>query len=177
MNKTLTQIWASLDINEAILDSRGLGIYEEAELSSLVLVRVAEDGREYRLSADAARAWHRMQDAAKEDGIDLIVLSAFRSIARQTEIIESKLAAGMVIDEVLRSIAPPGCSEHHTGRAVDIGSADHPTLDEDFASTQAYVWLCEHAHTFGFTMSYPQGNVSGYVYEPWHWCWHPTVNV
>ncbi|HEY4990089.1 MAG TPA: D-alanyl-D-alanine carboxypeptidase family protein, partial [Opitutaceae bacterium] len=65
--------------------------------------------------------------------------------------------------------AAPGYSEHHTGRAVDIGVPDEPPLEEGFALTQAFSWLTAHAREFGFALSYACGNPQGIAYEPWHW--------
>ena len=47
-----------------------------------------------------------------------------------------------------------------------------PLLDQyqSFADTPQGKWLAEHAHEFGFVMSYPPGSeeITGYIYEPWH---------
>ena len=66
--------------------------------------------------------------------------------------------------------AAPGCSEHHTGRAIDIGSPGNEALEEDFALTPAFRWLEQHAGNHGFILTYPQGASHGIGYEPWHWC-------
>jgi D-alanyl-D-alanine carboxypeptidase len=110
-----------------------------------------------------------MRHAAARSDIELVPISGFRSIARQTEIFREKLAAGKRLEEILRYVAAPGFSEHHTGRALDIGSPDHIELDEDFARTGAFRWLASNAASFGFVMSYPRGNPHGIGYEPWHW--------
>jgi D-alanyl-D-alanine carboxypeptidase len=97
------------------------------------------------------------------------IVSAFRSFDRQCEIIREKIAAGQTIEQILSASAPPGYSEHHTGRAVDIGgSADDP-LEEDFEQTPAYAWLLHNAALYEFFLSFPRNNVYGYQYEPWHW--------
>ncbi len=119
----------------------------------------------------AAAAWRRMQAAAAEDGVTLLALSAFRSVARQSTIIRRKLARGQNIEAILRASALPGCSEHHTGRALDLGSPGHLKLEVSFARTQEFRWLKHHAAKFGFYLSYPRGNRQGIAYEPWHWCW------
>jgi D-alanyl-D-alanine carboxypeptidase len=89
-------------------------------------------------------------------------------------LILGKLAKGRSIDEVLTVNAPPGCSEHHSGRAVDVGCAGTAPLEESFETTPAFAWLQRHAAAFGFSLSYPRGNRHGYLYEPWHWCHHQT---
>ena len=154
-------------------ERRRLAAFGEAAESELVHVAVNPDGRDVRLVRPAAEAWHAMSRAAAEGRIELVAISGFRSIARQTEIIRGKLAASLRIEEILRSVAAPGFSEHHTGRAIDIGSPEHVELDEEFERTAAFAWLQAHAGTFGFALSFPRGNPHGIVYEPWHWCWRP----
>lgn len=86
------------------------------------------------------------------------------------QLIQQRLADGFSIDQTLQVLAPPGYSEHHTGRAIDITTSDIKRVQIEFENTKAFRWLCLHAGAFGFTMSYPENNASGYRYEPWHWC-------
>ena len=132
----------------------------------------ADDGKPVRLAPRAAKAWQRMRHAAGQDGVELLPLSGFRSVARQAKIIRQKLAGVQTLAAILQHVAAPGCSEHHTGRALDIGALGHLGLDEDFAKTPAFAWLKRRAHEFGFRLSYPRHNHHHIVYEPWHWCWH-----
>jgi D-alanyl-D-alanine carboxypeptidase len=144
----------------------------QREATRLVRIGRNPDGRMLRLAPSAAAAWRAMRDAAARDGIELIAISAFRSVQRQTRLIRKKLRAGRRIEDILRYMAAPGFSEHHTGRALDIGSPEHIELDEEFARTAAFRWLKTHADEFGFRLSYPRKNPFGIGYEPWHWCWH-----
>jgi zinc D-Ala-D-Ala carboxypeptidase len=144
----------------------------QIETSSLVGVSGGAEGKEIRLDPGAAAAWEKMRAEAMGVGIVLVAISGFRSVRRQTEIIEAKLAAGESIDSILRVIAAPGFSEHHTGRAVDISVPGEPNLTEAFEMTTAFRWLGDHAGQFGFRLSYPRANVHGIAYEPWHWCYH-----
>jgi len=133
--------------------------------------RAADDGKPVRLAPRAAAAWKRMRAAAAADGVQLLPISGYRSVARQTRIIRRKLAAGERIGDILRLVAAPGCSEHHTGRAIDVGSPVHLELDEHFARTAEFRWLRRRASRFGFHLSYPRKNRHRIGYEPWHWCW------
>lgn len=156
--------------------ARHLRRYREATVSRLVLVgRAADDGQPVRLTPRAAAAWYRMRTAAAADGLTLLPLSGFRSLRRQTQNIRRKLAAGESLPAILRFVAAPGYSEHHTGRALDIGSPDSHTLDGHFGRTAAFRWLRHHAVKFGFYLTFPRGNRYGFGYEPWHWCWHPRA--
>lgn len=163
---------AEIIIPPELLQQRGLLRQEEAP--QLVLAEVGEDGRQYMLTPAANQAWQAMKQAAANDGIDLLMISAFRSVARQTEIISDKLAGGMILTDILQVCAPPGYSEHHTGRAIDIATPDDPELEISFDTTPAFTWLKNNATRFGFQMSYPPGNSNGFQYEPWHWCFEKT---
>lgn len=163
---------AELGITTAMLRERALPFHREAR--SLVPVGLGTDGRDKLLRASAARAWSAMRQAAARDGISLLLISAFRSYAFQAALIRQKLDKGRSLAEVLKVNAPPGFSEHHGGQAIDIGAADCAALDEAFENTEAFAWLRERAAGFGFAMSYPKGNPEGFLYEPWHWCWHPA---
>jgi D-alanyl-D-alanine carboxypeptidase len=148
-------------------------LFPQVEASDLVGISGGAGDKEIRLDPAAAAAWEKMQTAASDAGIAFVAVSGFRSVRRQTEIIESKLAAGESIESILRVIAAPGYSEHHTGRALDIGFPGEPYLTEAFEMTPAFRWLGNNARKFGFRLSYPRGNIHGIVYEPWHWCYYP----
>ncbi|MFT3868000.1 MAG: D-alanyl-D-alanine carboxypeptidase family protein [Nibricoccus sp.] len=150
---------------------RQLTLQIEAASTDLVSVGNSPEGKPCRLIRPAARAWHSMYAAARKLEIELQPLSGFRSVERQVEIIRGKLAVGENISEILHSIAAPGFSEHHTGRAIDVGSDEAPPLEEVFADTRAFAWLRLHGEEYGYRMTYPRHNPHGFVYEPWHWCW------
>ncbi|NUS59320.1 MAG: D-alanyl-D-alanine carboxypeptidase family protein [Lysobacter sp.] len=119
----------------------------------------------------AARAWLHMQAEAMRDGVVLESISGYRSHDYQLGIFERKLARGQTVDEILTVNAAPGYSEHHGGRALDIGTPDEPPAEETFEKTAAFDWLQRNAEGHGFVLSYPRDNPHGIVYEPWHWCW------
>lgn len=127
--------------------------------------------RNQALAPRAARAWREMKIAAAACGIELQVVSAFRSVEYQAGIIRKKLDAGHSLENILRVSAAPGYSEHHTGRALDISTPGCEPLEEAFEETAAFAWLTNSAGDHGFRMSFPKGNPHGLAYEPWHWCW------
>lgn len=170
MQPSLRQLWAKLGIPADYARSRHMPLQREAR--SLVSIGpAADDGKPVQLTPRAAVAWRRMVAAAAQDGVSLLPISGYRSVARQTRLIRRKQAAGRRIEDILRLVAAPGCSEHHTGRAIDVGSPEDCELDEEFARTAEFRWLKRRAARFGFSLSYPRRNAHGLGYEPWHWCW------
>ncbi len=159
---------SELGIARELIAARGLRAHEEA--ASLVSAEVSADGRNHLLVPAAAHAWRSLKQAALAEGVNLYVVSAFRSVARQAELVRQKLETGEAIADILTVCAPPGYSEHHTGRAVDISTPDCRALEVAFDQTAACAWLKKHAGRFGYAMSYPMGNPWGFQYEPWHWC-------
>ncbi len=157
-----------LGISRQVLAARGLQPIDEAK--DLAIAETADDGREHFLVPEAALAWREMKQAARRDGVDCWIVSAFRSVDRQFTIVKRKLDSGARLETVLKVSAPPGYSEHHSGLAVDIGAPESEPLDSRFAETDAFRWLSRRASEFAFFLSYPAGNVYGYESEPWHWC-------
>src|SRR6266513_4352766 len=108
----------SLQISTDRIAARSLVLHPEAQ--ELVVAETGDDGREYLLAPAAAAKWREMNDASLTDGVVIKIGSAFRSVDRQAEIIRAKLSEGLSLDAVLCVSAPPGYSEHHSGRAIDV---------------------------------------------------------
>lgn len=143
--------------------------YPEAPASALKAV--SGDGR-IRLRTAAAEKFLAMQAAAKADGVELLPLSGFRSVAEQEYLFfEIKAQRGQVASKRAEVSAPPGYSEHHTGYAIDIGDARDPATNllESFENTATFAWLQENAAYYSFELSFPRNNPQGISYEPWHW--------
>jgi D-alanyl-D-alanine carboxypeptidase len=162
-----------LGIPAAYAAGRGLPMHPEA--AHLAPVGVDIYGRDRQLTPRAAAAWSGMQSAAERDGVVLLLVSAFRGLDYQRQIFEKKIAAGQRLEEILRVNAPPGYSEHHTGRAVDLTTPGCPPLSEEFEATAAFAWLALEALRFGFVMTYPRDNPFGIAYEPWHWAFRDAA--
>lgn len=113
--------------------------------------------------------WEAMRAQARVEGIELELVSAFRSVEYQCNLIRAKLDKGQVLEDILKVNAVPGYSEHHTGRALDLNTPGCEPLSAAFEQTPAFEWLCRNADQFSFTMTYPRDNPFGIIYEPWHW--------
>lgn len=138
-------------------------------LEAKELIPVIDGEREFLMHPDTARAWLSLKVGAESDGVVLRLISAYRSVDRQNEIIEAKRSKGIPDSEIFKVNAPAGYSEHHSGRAIDLGTVGYTSLEEEFESSAAFGWLKENASKFGFTLSYPRNNEYGIAYEPWHW--------
>lgn len=112
-----------------------------------------------------------MARSASSEGILLQVHSGYRSARYQRHIIKRRLDEGQDIATVLEYIAPPGYSEHETGRAVDFSSTNAV-----FAKSAAYRWLKTHASKYGFRESMPEDSTSSIAWEAWHWYFSPLDN-
>jgi D-alanyl-D-alanine carboxypeptidase len=158
-------------------DGRLFGHFPYPEADPVALVAV---DAEHRLHRDAAEAFVAMRAAAAADGIDLRLLSAYRSHSLQEEIFfEVMEERRQSARERARVSAPPGFSEHSTGFAIDLGDGRRPEthFSEDFASTEAFRWMQEHARAHRFSLSFPEDNPQGVNYEPWHWRYEGTVEA
>lgn len=169
----VNQALQMLGITETFITRSGLPFYMEAR--ELVIAETGADGRDYLLIPEAASAWKTMKQAAVSEGIEMEIVSSFRDLERQIAIIRNKLNQGHPIEHILTLSAPPGYSEHHTGRAIDINTPGCRATETDFEDTPAFRWLSRRANEFGFTLSYPRNNNLGFIYEPWHWCWQAPV--
>lgn len=129
------------------------------------------------LTRRAGQSWQQMRQAAADDGVNLESISGYRSHAYQAGIFARKQARGLSVEQILSVNAAPGFSEHHSGRALDIGTPGEPAAEESFEATPAFAWLTAHAGRYGFGLSYPRDNPHGIVYEPWHWCHQPSATA
>lgn len=159
--------WAELGLADDYAAQHSLSAVDEP--ASLVFAGFDRYRRPLWLEDETAAAWRRLSAAAAEDGIAMHAISGFRGHAYQMGIFRRKLARGLSLAQILEVNAAPGFSEHHSGRAIDIGQDGEPPAEESFEHTQAFAWLSQHAAAFGFRLSYPRGNPHGISYEPWHW--------
>lgn len=166
--------WAMFLVNEQNPLPRHYDDVIETEL-------VDETYREYYLDSRAAEYYKNMLQAAADDGIDLITVSAYRTYDYQKNNFDTSVEDRMTNDgmsyseayeSAIQSVQLPGQSEHNAGLAVDILSNEYESMDDDgFENTEAFAWLSEHAAEYGFILRYPKNttDITGIIYEPWHY--------
>ena len=133
-------------------------------------LRLPADNPEMQVSTQIVSALEQLFAAAKQDGLNLIIASAYRSYASQTAVYnaEVKHNGQQAAD---RESARHGHSEHQTGLAVDVGAASRQCeVETCFGDLPEGKWLAANAYKYGFIIRYQQGTepVTGYTYEPWH---------
>ncbi|MCF7530237.1 M15 family metallopeptidase [Neisseria lisongii] len=121
----------------------------------------------------------KMMSAARSDGIDLKVMSGFRSYDYQKGIWDRKWQAfGAGVDErtrinsIMRYSSLPGISRHHWGTDVDFNSVSSDYW-QSAKGRKIYQWLKQNAPAYGFCQVYDGKSrgerQGGYEDEPWHW--------
>ncbi len=118
------------------------------------------------IQVDTARAYYQMYLAAKADGVNMVLVSAFRTMAQQKKLYDCH--KGKTDDGCppgCSSCAPaafPGTSKHQKGNAVDVQT--------NKGKNATYKWLkglggySAHGPLFGFQDTYNPP-------EPWHWAY------
>ncbi|WP_150270237.1 M15 family metallopeptidase [Paenibacillus tepidiphilus] len=118
----------------------------------------------------AAHALEELFAAAKQDGVNLAGVSAYRSQSTQTVLFNNYVKRDG--EEKARTYsAVPGHSEHQTGLAIDVSGSDGKCAAEScFAGTKEAEWLAQHVQEHGFIIRFLEGkeSITGYKYEPWH---------
>lgn len=119
-----------------------------------------------------------MMQAAKKDGLNLVVRSPYRTNDHQEDNFNRKIRRymreGLSYMEAYKVtsqvVTVPGCSEHEVGLALDITAESYLDLEQEFADTKEGQWLANHSHEYGFILRYPEEKeyITSIVYEPWH---------
>lgn len=138
-------------------------------------VKVASDCDDPRLRKEAANALVEMFDAAKKEGYDLVVNSAYRSYTDQKATYDDYFNKyGPVTAASL--VAEPGGSEHQTGLGVDLTC--QAVIDDKlngiensrFGYKPDYKWCVANSYKYGFILRYEEdkAGITGIANEPWH---------
>jgi LAS superfamily LD-carboxypeptidase LdcB len=124
------------------------------------------NGKEVSIHGDVWPFLKDLLEDAKEDGIELQILSGYRSFGEQASLKETY--AIQYGSGANKFSADQGYSEHQLGTTVDFTTREVGENLDSFGGTAEQVWLVKNAYKYGFVMSYPEEN-EFYQYEPWHW--------
>jgi len=140
------------------------------------------------LEKETAQAFIKMHLAAKQDGIDLLVVSGARNFSSQKSIWERKfikneksgLSPFQNAKKILLYSSMPSTSRHHWGTDIDINNLESSYFKTGQGKLE-YDWLVNNADKFGFCQVYSkfsEGSRShGYQEEPWHWSYMPKSTL
>lgn len=162
------------------LVKKGFYLSADYEPSDLVnpdpsKVKVASDCDDARLRKEAADALVDMFDAAKKEGYDLVVNSAYRSYAHQKKTYDEYFDK---YDPVTAAslVAEPGASEHQTGLGVDLTC--QAVIDDKlngiensrFGYKPDYKWCIANSYKYGYILRFEENkaDITGIANEPWH---------
>lgn len=115
----------------------------------------------------------RMVTDSKADGIDLSIVSGYRSYQTQVNTYNywlNKNNNNVALVDTFS--ARPGHSQHQLGTVIDFSSNEiGDRLGDEFANTNANKWLINNAYKYGFVISFPKGyeSITGYKFESWHY--------
>ena len=141
--------------------------YAPSETQVLPPEYVLAKKSEYRVHVDVVYFLEAVINDARKEGLDLLVVSAYRSFGTQSRLkMQNKVTYG--VHTANRFVAEQGYSEHQLGTTVDLTTSALADTTVLFEKTKEFSWLQQNAYKYGFILSYPKGN-EYYAYEPWHW--------
>ena len=128
-----------------------------------------------KIEKETYKQYISLEKALKEDGINIKLDSAYRSVQSQQELWDKWVndpEKGLAY--VKKFVAAPGYSEHHTGLAIDICLEKDGELVYDnnkmLADIETFLKIHTKLADYGFILRYLKGkeDTTGYTYEPWH---------
>lgn len=126
-------------------------------------------GQDWQLHPQAAGALKQMlSDCERANGGEIVrIAGAFRDKQTQEQPFEQYAAQAEPGERASCRGAKPGCSEHHTGYAVDLGAYGGTGGLE---GTRAGDWLTENCAQYGFILpgAAHKGETTEHSEEPWH---------
>ncbi len=133
------------------------------EIPKREVVKIPRTGQ-FLYRGESLETYQRIKSAVGED---VILTSGVRGVVKQMYLFLNKaVRTGGNLSRASRSLAPPGYSFHGVGD-FDVGKRGfgRANFTERFAKTDVYRRLVD----LGFaTLRYPEGNLLGVRYEPWH---------
>lgn len=121
-----------------------------------------------KMVKDAKDAFEEMANTAKNENLNIIAMSCYRSYDYQVNLYNKYVKADGK-EKADTYSGRPGHSEHQTGLAVDVYNGKENYTN--FEKTKEFEWMNKHAYEFGFILRFPKDKESetGYTYESWHY--------
>lgn len=140
--------------------------YKPQKLTDIDSKYLIQINKQTQIHSDVWPHLQKMIDDANASGLDLKILSAYRSFETQGAL---KNAYTVTYGAGANKFsADQGYSEHQLGTTVDFNNTKNGSVLSGFDKTNEYKWLLDNAYKYGFVISYPKEN-KYYIFEPWHW--------
>lgn len=147
---------------------------KENYLSKIELITIKNiDNEDIQIEKETYNAYQKLEKFLKTKNIIIGISSAYRSKEYQQEIYDS-FVKDYGKDYADKFVAPVGCSEHHTGLAIDINIKVNGAWPKDnyelMKQEKMFKTIHKYLSTYGFILRYPdeKEDITGYPYEPWH---------
>lgn len=120
------------------------------------------------LVEEARDNFYKLVDKAKEEGLTIRAISAYRGYTYQKRLYDKYVEADGVNKADTYS-ARPGFSDHQTGLAIDVDNTI--SSFENFTNTKEYQWMLDNSYKYGFILRYPSAkeSITTYQFESWHY--------
>jgi len=145
------------------------------------------------LRKETYEAFIKMSEAARNEGVELMIISATRNFESQKRIWENKWEGRTLVEGrnlttvndpkerarlILLYSSMPSTSRHHWGTDMDLNSLENSYF-ESGQGLKIYQWLTDHSAEYGFCQPYTSkaGGRTGYEEEKWHWSYLPLSGV
>ena len=148
----------------------------EGFLDTVELVEVENpEGSRFFVEKKTYAAFLALQaDIRENDGLEIALLNSYRNLEMQQKAFDNYFYKfGLAYAE--KYAARPGCSEHHTGFAIDVSFLQDGKLTHSAQELLKLDDLFRVVHKklakYGFLLRYPRGKeeITRVNYEPWHY--------
>ena len=133
----------------------------------------------------------QMQIDAKKEGVEIQIVSGYRSYQKQKDIwnnkynknFENEIFGVKNINRIIQYSTLPGTSRHHWGTDIDIidkrfvPKGDlliEKNYSENGIYSQLFSWMKKNSKKYGFYLVYDDSpKRKGFKFEPWHYSYKP----
>ena len=143
------------------------------------------------LLPEAFLKFKQMQNDAKKEGIEIEIVSGYRSYKNQKSIWNNKYNKNFKrmifgiknINRIIQYSTLPGTSRHHWGTDIDIidkrfiPKGDlliEKNYTENGIYSELFSWMKKNSNKYGFYLVYDDSpERKGFKFEPWHYSYKP----
>ena len=147
------------------------------------------------LLPEAFIKFKQMQNDAKKEGVEIEIVSGYRSYEKQKSIwnnkynknFERRIFGIKNINRIIQYSTLPGTSRHHWGTDIDIidkrfiPKGDlliEKNYTENGIYSELFSWMKKNSSKYGFYLVYDDSpERKGFNFEPWHYSYKPLSMI